>query len=520
MSAAQHASSGDTSPEQTIHDPISESLAENERLIGGYFAHCYDIVFRRAHIFGQVPVLVVYLDGLVDTKALDAVLLKPWMLEAPRPGLDELNAADLMLEQRLVSIAKTNTTGTMDDVVKSILSGNVAILSDGSAQAVTAELNGFEQRAVEEPASETTVRGPKEGFTESLNANTGMLRRKLRSPKLKMESMSVGNLSKTTIVIAYIEGIVQASVLEEVRGRISQIKIDTVLDGAFVEEFIEDHPFTFFPQVQNTERPDIVASCLAERKVAVFVDGTPFVLIVPCTFWNAFQSADDYYERFLYATVIRWLRMILITTSLYLPSIYVAISTFHPQLLPTNFLISITSAREGVPFPAVIEALLIEFLFEGLREAGLRMPRPNGSAISIVGALVIGQAAVQAGIISAPIVIVVSLTGIASLITPRYSMGMAFRLLRFPMLVCSGMFGLYGVTMASLFLLIHLTNLESFGVPYLSPIAPLTRSELKDVLIRAPWWKMHTLPLSGSAKRHVRIPNGQRPGGSQGDEAS
>ncbi|TFE26712.1 spore germination protein [Cohnella luojiensis] len=519
MSTTQNTSSNGNLPDEALHDPVSKSLEKNELILRNSFKSCYDIVFRRIQIFGQINALLVYLDGLVDTKALDNLLLKPWMLETPRPGLGELNAVDLMLEQQLVSIAKTKTVETIGDIVQSILSSNVVILSDGLSHAVIAELKGFEQRAVEEPANETTIRGPREGFTENINVNTSLVRRKIQSTKLKMESMTVGNLSKTTIVIAYIEGIAIDSIVEEVRKRISRIQIDTVLGGNFIEEFIEDHPFTLFPQVQNTERPDIVASCLAERKVAIFIDGTPFVLIVPCTLWNAFQSADDYYERFIYATIIRWLRMLLIITSLFLPSIYVAITTFHPQLMPTNFLLSITSAREGVPFPAVIEAFMMEFLFEGLREAGIRLPRPTGSAVSIVGALVIGQAAVQAGIVSAPMVIVVSLTGIASLIVPRYSMGVAFRMLRFPMLLFSGMFGLYGVTMASLFLLIHLTNLESFGVPYLSPIAPLSRTELKDVLIRAPRWNMHTIPLSGSTQNHLRVPKGQKPGGNQGDEA-
>lgn len=490
-------------------------------MLRNLFANCYDISFRRIQLFGQKDVLFVYLDGLVDTRALENILLKPWMLEASRPGLGELDSAhfDLLLEQQLVSVAKTKKADTLGDIVQGILSANLVILPDGVSTALIAELKGFEQRAVEEPSGETTLQGPREGFTENITVNTSMIRRKIHSTKLKMESMTVGQLSKTTIVIAYLEGIAKDSIVEEVRKRIEHIQIDTVLAGNFIEEFIEDHPFTLFPQVQNTERPDIVASSLAERKVAIFIDGTPFVLIVPCSLWCAFQSADDYYERFLYATLIRWLRMILIITSLFLPSIYVAITTFHPQLLPANFLLSITSAREGVPFPAVIEALLMEFLFEGLREAGIRMPRPAGSAVSIVGALVIGQAAVQAGIVSAPMVIVVSLTGIASLITPRYSMGIAFRMLRFPMLVCSGMFGLYGVTMASIFLLIHLTNLESFSVPYLSPIAPLTREDLKDVIIRAPRWSMHTIPLSGSNRNTLRIPKGQKPRGNQGEEA-
>lgn len=489
--------------------PLSRSLLQNEQLLRDKFKDCYDIVFRRVRVHGEIQALLVYIDGLVDTTALDNVLLKPWMFEPASIANthdDSVTTTDTLFEQQLVSIAKTQAVDTASDLEQGILSGNVAIITESSNQAILADLKDFEQRSVEEPSNEVTVQGPREGFTENISVNTSLVRRKIQSANLKMESLTVGSLSKTTIVLAYIDGIAKSSVVEAVRNRINQIQIDTVLGGNIIEEFIEDHSFTLFPQIQKTERPDIVAASLAERKVAVFVDGTPFALIAPTTLWSAFQSADDYYERFLYASFIRWLRILLILTSLYLPSIYVAITTFHPQLIPTNLLLSIASAREGVPFPAVIEALLMEFLFEGLREAGIRMPRPTGSAISIVGAIVIGQAAVQAGIVSAPMVIVVSITGIASLITPRYSTGIAFRMLRFPMLICSGMFGLYGITMASLFLLIHLTNLESFGVPFLSPIAPMDRTQLKDVLYRAPWWSMRTLPLSGSYRPKLRAP--------------
>jgi hypothetical protein len=350
MPSAQNSSSNLTTPEKALSDPISKSLEKNELFLRNHFKNCYDIVFRRIQIFGQINVLLVYLDGLVDTHAIDNILLKPWMLETPRPGLAELNAVDLMLEQQLVSVAKTKTTETMSDIVQSILAANLVILPDGASNAVIAELKGFEQRAIEEPTGETTLRGPREGFTENITVNTSLVRRKIQSADLKMESLTVGTLSKTTIVIAYIEGIAKETIIEEVRKRISQIQIDTVLGGNFIEEFIEDHPFTLFPQVQNTERPDIVASSLAESKVAIFIDGTPFVLIVPCSLWSAFQSADDYYERFLYATLIRWLRMLLVIISLFLPSIYVAITTFHPQLLPTNFCSASHLPVKGFPF--------------------------------------------------------------------------------------------------------------------------------------------------------------------------
>jgi len=288
------------------------------------------------------------------------------------------------------------------------------------------------------------------------------------------------------------------------------LKCDGVIESGFIEEFVEDFPFSPFPQVQNTERPDIVCGSLLEGKVSIFVDNTPFVLMVPMTFWSGLQAAEDYYERFIYVTFIRWIRYILFNISLLLPSIYVAVITFHPQLIPTNLLISIASAREDVPFPVLFEAIMMELMFEALREAGIRLPKSIGSAVSIVGALVIGEAAVQAGIISAPMVIVVAATGIASFAVPRYNFGTAYRLLRFPILILAGMFGLYGVILGMIAILIHLVHLRSFGVPYLSPIAPQNPKYLKDVLVRAPRWSMHRRPIMVAGQDKTRIPEGRR----------
>lgn len=331
-----------------------------------------------------------------------------------------------------------------------------------------------------------------------------------------METIIVGQVSQTDIVIAYIDGIAPNSVLEEVRKRIRRIQIDGVLDSCYIEEFIEDITWTPFPQVQNTERPDVVCASLFEGKVAIFVDNTPFVLVVPMTFWTGLQAADDYYERSIYTTFVRFIRYALLNIALLLPSLYVALTTFHPQLIPTNLLISIAAAREGVPFPTVIETLMMEFMFEGLREAGIRLPKPVGSAVSIVGALVIGQAAVQAGIASAPVVIIVATTGISSFGIPRYNLGTACRLLRFPMLIMAGMLGLYGVIIGFFIIIIHLLGLRSFGVPYMSPVAPLIPGNLKDIFIRAPRWSMTRRPafISGANKR--RVPEGQQPSPKRG----
>ncbi|EJW15184.1 GerA spore germination protein [Paenibacillus alvei DSM 29] len=308
----------------------------------------------------------------------------------------------------------------------------------------------------------------------------------------------------------YIEGIVEDSILDEVRKRVSRIEIDAVLDSGFIEEFIEDAPFSPFPTVQNTERPDVVLSSLLEGKIGIIVNGSPFVLIVPMTFWSALQAAEDYYEHFIYSTAIRWLRFTLLFISILLPSLYVAATTFHPELVPAELLLSIAAAREGVPFPAVVEALLMEFMFEALREAGIRLPKPIGSAVSMVGALVIGESAVNAGIVAAPLVIVVAFTGIASFSIPRYNVGLAFRLVRFPLLILAGALGLYGIGLGLIVLLIHLVNLRSFGVPYLTPVSPEIPGNSKDIFIRAPRWAMRDRPFFAGRDKE-RIPEGQKP---------
>lgn len=491
-------------------------LAGNEQVLRGAFESCSDVVFRSLTIAGASRMLLVFVDGLVDASTLDKVLLKP-MLSHEMPDVADGSAVRI-IEEQLVAFAKVETAHRVKDVIDGILKANVAVLVEGDSHALIAELKGFEKRGVEEPAAEITVRGPRDGFTETLRVNTALLRRRIRSPRLKMESLSVGELSQTDVVIAYITGVVQETVLEEVRTRINRIEIDGVLESSYIEEFIQDRALTPFPQVQNTERPDVVCASLLEGRIAIFVDTTPFVLIVPMTFWTGLQAAEDYYERTLYTSFIRWMRFILFNVALFLPSLYVAITTYHPQLIPTNLLISIAAAREGVPFPTVIEALMMELMFEGLREAGVRLPKAVGSAVSIVGALVIGQAAVEAGIISAPMVIVVSTTGIASFAIPRYNLGIAYRILRFPVLLLAGSFGLFGVGIGALAILAHLVNLRSFGVPYLVPVAPQVPSNLKDVLARAPLWSTPHRPrlIAGGDKQ--RLAHGQNPKKSRGNQ--
>lgn len=496
---------------------LSSDLQAMEHMLRDVFRQCSDVEYRPVQLFGRTDALLVYIDGLVDVKHLDDAVLQPLLFHGPPEGLPASESAlGTILAKKLLAVGKVKPVQRLTDLLQEVLKGHVALLAAGEAQALVLDLKGWDKRAVQEPVSETVIRGPREGFTENIRNNTAQVRRRIRTPRLKFEPLTVGELTHTDIAIAYIEGIVNEDILEEVRKRLSRIEIDGVLESGYIEEFIEDSPYSPFPQLKNTERPDVVAAHLLEGRVAVFVDGTPFVLLAPVTIWGAMHADEDYYERFLFTSAMRWVRVISLFIALLLPSIYVAITTYHQQMLPTNLLLSIATAREESPFPALIEALIMEVTFEALREAGVRLPKPVGQAVSIVGALVIGQAAVEAGIVSAPMVIVVSITGIASFTIPAFNLAIGVRLLRFPMIILAGALGLYGITLGLLALLIHIASLRSFGLPLLTPVSPLAPQNLKDVLLRSPWWSMSFRPRLIAKKNLMRVPPGQKPGPDRG----
>lgn len=470
----------------TSSDRFTVDLRTNESLLRNIFVHCSDIVFRSIPSQEHMQWLVVYADGLVDTREMENTILKP-IVDLVETSVSDGDRRGLDLEGKgVLAAANMTTSDEIHKNVDGVLRGQVLLIAEGTSKGFLADFSKFPQRAIEEPVIEASIRGPREGFTEALRTNTSMIRRKLCTPRLKLESMKVGSLSNTDIVFAYLEGTAPDALVDEVRDRLRRIETESILDASYIEEFIQDHKTSPFPQLQNTERPDTVASSLLEGKVAILVNGSPNALIAPMTFWNGFQAAEDHYEKYLYVSGVRIIRLLLFSMSLILPSFYVALTTFHPQMIPVALMMSISAAREGIPFPTVVETFLMEIMFEGLREAGLRLPKAIGSAVSIVGAIVIGEAAVQAGFISAPIVIIVASTGIASFSIPRYSMSLPFRLLRFPLLALAGTFGLFGVAAGAIAILTHLCNLESFKKPYFTPVAPLQLRHLKAALIRPP----------------------------------
>ncbi|KMZ42926.1 MULTISPECIES: spore germination protein [Bacillales] len=484
------------------------SLDENLEKVKQELGNSTDLVTRQVRLeaVDQIVVGILYTEGLVDKNMISS-LLESLMLHAKKahiPAEAECEERSLILmKDFLLTIGGVEEVYDFDHLYDAILTGDTVILVDGYSNGFIANTKQWEDRGVQETSVQTVVRGSREAFSENLRTNTALVRRRINNRNLWLETVQIGDMTQTKVAMMYIKGVVQDSVVAEVKERLGQIEIDGILESGNIEEMIQDHTFTPFPTIYNTERPDSVAAGLLEGRVAILVDGTPIVLLVPAVFVQFFQSPEDYYMRADFG-ILRILRFISFFIALLGPSIYVAITTFHQEMLQTNLLMSIAAQREGVPFPAAVEALLMEFTFEMLREAGVRMPRAVGSAISIVGALVLGEAAVQAGLVSPATVIVVSITAITSFVFPSFSMSIPIRLLRFGLIALAASFGFIGIFVGMIALCIHLCTLRSFGVPYMAPLAPVNLGDQKDTLLRIPIWMMHTRPHFLRQKNSVR----------------
>lgn len=496
-----------------VSSDIEDNLETIKKVTGGSTG----LIIREFQIpaNNSVRAAVAFLDDRVDRMTINQNILRPLMLDLPKLTGNEQDAqtTDLVrfLVDKVLAVTEVEIISSFDRVLLDILSGGAVLLVDGENRAIAVSIKKFPHRDVPSTETENVVRGPKDAFTEVIAVNIALVRQRVRDPNLIIESMTIGAVTRTTVAVAYIKGIVSPDLVTEIKKRLERIEIDGVLEGGYLEEFIQDNPYTPFPQIGNTERPDRVVSALLQGRVALFTDGTPFVLWMPARFGDLLQAPEDYYQRYIFSTFIRWIRYGGLFFSLALPSAYIAVTTFHQEMIPTNLLISLAAAREGVPLPAVVEAAIMEATFEALREAGIRLPRPVGQAVSIVGALVIGQAAVTAGIVSPLMVIVVAITGIASFTFPTYSLAFAVRVLRFPLMLLSATMGLFGLMTGLLVILIHMLSLRSFGAPYLSPLSPAGPSEWKDVLVRAPWWEMDTRPQELVKENMVRQAPGTKP---------
>ena len=438
--------------------------------------------------------MLFFLESMIETALLKETFMNKKMFQTKQEF-------DLTTKEGLTAFCQQEFGGsgfqfvqTVDEVVTAMLNGSIAIAIKTCSFFITIEMGNTQYRQVSEPTSQTVIRGPKDSFVESLSTNQSLIRRRIRNKNLYFEEFIIGNETQTKINLVYVKGIANEEIIEEIRTRLNKINVSAIFESANIEELIADKTLTVFPLALNTERPDTVAGNIMEGKIGIIVDGTPFVLLVPVVFTDFFVSSEDYYHNFFVSSFIRILRYVSFMIVLIIPGAYVGLLTYDQEMIPTNLLISIIAQREGVPFPAVVEVFIMEFTFEILREAGIRMPRAVGQTVSIVGALVVGQAAAQAGLISNIMIIIVAITATANFVAPVYSLATATRMLRFVIIIISAFFGLYGVLLGLIVMVAHLASLRSFGVPYLSPVAPFNVKDQKDQLIIFPYWSMNRRP--------------------------
>jgi spore germination protein KA len=477
---------------------ISGDLRQTASAISDLLGDNDDFVSRRFHLFGAYPANLFYFSSLVDADTIHREILKPLMAPLPRADSAPVRVSHLkeMLLRDQLYFSEGEWVTDFSTMIEALMKGYSAILVHGIDAALLLKTRNIDQRAIDQPKTEQVIRGPREAFNERLDTNLALLRYRLPTEKLKVKTMKLGRLTKTKVAVCYLEGVTNPSLVQEVMRRLSKIDIDGVLDSGYLEQFLSDNRWTPFPLLQSTERPDKIAAALLEGRVAIFSDGSPFALIAPVLFSVFYQVVSDYIEKSVVSSFIRLSRFIALVFSLIFPSLYVSIISFNPELIPTEFAVAVAGGRAGVPFPAVIEVLVMEIAMEVLREATIRMPQQVGGALSIVGVLVVGEAAVEAGFASPITVVVIALTTIGSFATPAYDAALALRILRFSLVILAGIFGLYGVMAGLILIANHMLSLKSFGAPYFSPVIPWSAKGAKDSLFRGQLWKLNKRPES------------------------
>jgi spore germination protein KA len=472
---------GDSPAEYT---QFKDSLDDNMTIFLGSFNGCADFVQKEFTVCGK-KAAVFYIDNMVDKVALTQCVMGPLTTAITPSEIANDEAQYKWLRDCVLSAVDQREIFTVEECQWAIMTGFVCVLIDGINKALLFGLQVFPYRSVAEPDTDKALRGSREGFIEPLHLNISIMRRRMKNSNLKFESYQLGKESKTEVCLTYIKGIVSESVLDSVRHRLKTIDIDTVLESGYIQIYFQDHPYSIFPTAGYTERPDTLLSKLNEGKVGIMVDGTPVAIYVPHIFAENFQNMDDYSVGAWYATLTRVLKFTAFFISVMLPGLYVAVGSFHQSLLPSELLHALAQAEEGTPFPLIVEALLMQVIYEILREAGLRTPQKIGTSLTIVGAFLIGQAAVSANLIGAPMVIIVSLTATTALVVPTlYEPGV---IMRFVFIIVAGMCGIYGVTLAFAFFVIHMCSIKTYDVPYTAPLMPLDVYSLRDVIVRAPW---------------------------------
>lgn len=488
-----------TSGDEILKKRISEDLELNIQIIKRIYKipDNSDLVTREFNITVKDKVLkgyIVFIDGMTDRVSISNNILQPLMLLSNLDIRENLHDVGRFIYNRLLPFNQIKKVDNFKEITQSVNFGGCAIFIDGLEYAFAADVKSWEHRGVATPRSETVIRGPQEAFNEQLRANTALIRKILKDKDLMIESTTIGKRSNTPCAVLYIRDIANDSLVDEVLKRVKSINVDYIFDTGELEQLIEDNTFVAAPQIIATERPDRVAMMLAQGNIAVILDGSPYVLVMPATVTEFLHTTEDTNIRYPYVNFIRIIRIIGVAIALLLPGLYIAITNFHQEMIPTNLLFAIEASRENVPFPSVVEILIMEFSFELIREAGIRVPGAIGSTIGIVGGLILGQAAVTANLVSPIMIIIVAITALGSFSIPSFSMSFSIRLIRFAYIILGATAGFLGIALGLTINALMLAASKSFGVPFLAPYGPITKGKYSDKLSRKPIWKQENRP--------------------------
>lgn len=468
---------------QSVHTDMEQNIGILQEILN--LPANEDVIVTRYHA-GEVKVCVIYIEGMADEKKIGEFVFHALKNDHKQPyGADSNNPMQYVKDN--LEIPQAKPVSSISQIVQQIIAGMTCLLIDGADEALMMETRNFPSRAVSQPTNESVVNGPHEAFNEHLRTNISLIRRYVQSPELISEKMTVGTGVPTQISILYLKGVISQSCLDEAKRRLKCIRSSTVMGSGALQQLIEDRPFALLPQMLQTERPDRAASCIEDGQFAILVENSPYALIGPVTMFHLVHASDDSFLRWQYGTALRIIRMLGVLISLILPSVYIATTLYHSHLIPMPLLTSIAESRANVPFPIVAEVLFMEFSFYLLNEAGLRTPSQIGSAFGIVGALILGQAAVSASVISPILIIIIALTGLGNYVVPNYGFGIGLIIYRLFLIVMSALMGLYGLMIGLFLISIRVCSLKSFGVDYLAPVAPRRRHN-PDILLRLPVW--------------------------------
>lgn len=479
--------------DQDRADEVRADLQSNQQVLKQEFhvPENKDLIIREFKIGGKRKGFIAYLDGMADKNIINEYILRPLFTDPSLESLPE-KSSNLPLED----IIQTNDTKKLNSIKKvaaEILKGNTALYIDGLDYIMGCESIGYEKRSVESPKTEGIVKGPQEAFGENLRTNISLLRRIIRNQDLVTEFFEIGERSSTTCALVYLQELLNPEILKEVRRRLSNIKIDFLVSAGMLEELIEDNPMSFIPTILSTERPDRTAANIMEGRFAIIIDGTPVIMIAPVTINALMHTSEDASLRWQYTTGLRLVRFVAFILAAVLPGFYLAATTFHHEMIPTDLLIAIAKAKENVPFPTIVEVLLMELGFELIREAGVRIPGIVGNTLGIIGALILGEAAVSANIVSPILIIIVAVTGLCNFSIPNYSLAFGVRILRFYFILAGATLGFFGLSLALMLLNLMMVNVKSFGIPFMSIIAPRNKKG-RDMVIRWPLWLQESRP--------------------------